>query len=212
MSKEHSTTRYDAAMRTAMISIAEQLYQGSMDARDAGLVELERNGARLVVPYVDGPRLLVEDMDSASTFALVSSLSAPQASSRTMAFSVTVSEVERIGVPTELLSPEARRRLRDEALIAATLEDIQVRKVWSFRALANQEGLIRNPYTVVTVRGRSALLYPDTPPDEQVWDVLPAELISAEGLAQLPIPSAEELDVPRFDRIVQGLGFSALEA
>lgn len=206
VSKERFITQKDAEMQAAILAIPELLYTGSRDTYDADLVEVGNGGASFAHPYQHGPRLQAEDTDSGSVFTMLSSLSPIDSHSRTMAFSASVSESARVSPSS--LPPELQERLQDRGLVDPKIE---ITKMWAYSVSARQGELDRNAHTTVTIGTRSVFLYPNVPLADQRLAGFPLELISRAELSQLPIPSCEELNVQRFNRIVIGLGFSALQ-
>lgn len=192
MSAEQFTTTRDDEIREVMLSIPEVVYTGSRDTYDAKLVEVETNGASYAHPYHGGPSLQAEDTDSGSVFTMISRLSPHNAQSRDMTFSTSLTE--SLKVSPSLLPPE-----------------VEVTKIWAYSAYAREEGVSRDPCTIVTIGNHSIFLYPDVPLIDRHLKASPTELISKEWLLQLEVPLQEELGVQRFNRIVSGLGFGILQ-
>jgi len=210
-SEEQFTTENDMAMRDAMLSIADQLYEGSRDVGDANLVVQEQNGFSSAIPYMEGSDLLVRDVDSTSTFTLTSSLSLPDPQSRKMAFSVIVAETEVACAPFGLASPKFKEYPQLGALSrTASTDFLEIRRRWAFNAFANTKNLGRDPHTMVTLGNRSIILYPNTPKD-RIGEFFPQGNVSEELLEQIPVSSLQEHDVSRFNRIVTRLGFAGIQ-
>jgi hypothetical protein len=206
MNKRNFTTPKDAEMRAVILAIPESLHTGSRDIYDARLVEVEDKDASFALLYQNGPRLQVRDADTGSAYTMLSSLFPIDQHSRTMAFSASFAETQN--VPLGLLSPELQGCIQENG---RGDPGVEITKMWAYSASARQEEIDRNACTTVTFGTKSIFLYPNVPLADQHFGNFPLELISRAELSRVPIPSHEELDVQRFNRIIVGLGFSTMQ-